>query len=71
MKIKKWSNSDPKGLRDWINNKGDYIGSAIDKLKQFKRIVRYFKRWRDVKFSSDVAREDFFYWFDCNGKGTI
>lgn len=56
---KKWSNSDPKGLRDWINNKGDYIGSALDKLKQFKRIVRYFKRWRDVKFSSDVAGKIF------------
>lgn len=56
---KVWSSSDPKGLRDWINNKDDYVGSAIDKLKQYKRIVRYLKRWRDVKFSSDVAKKVF------------
>jgi hypothetical protein len=54
-----WSSSDPKGLRDWINNKDDYVGSAIDKLKQYKRIVRYLKRWRDVKFSSEVAKKVF------------
>jgi hypothetical protein len=79
---KVWSSSDPKGLRDWINNKDDYIGSAIDKLKQFKRVVRYLKRWRDVKFSSDVAgkifsigltvmaKKQFIPSFDDNGKAT-
>ena len=79
---KEWSSSDPKGLRDWINNKDDYVGSAIDKLKQYKRIVRYLKRWRDVKFSSDVAnkvfsigltvmaKEKFKPNFDSNGKAS-
>lgn len=79
---KVWSSSDPKGLRDWINNKDDYVGSAIDKLKQFKRIVRYLKRWRDVKFSSDIAgkvfsigltvmaKEQFKPNFDDNGKAS-
>lgn len=56
---KEWSNSDPKGLRDWINNKDGYIGSAIEKLKQYKRIVRYLKRWRDVNFGSNVAKKVF------------
>ncbi|MBA6256450.1 MULTISPECIES: nucleotidyltransferase domain-containing protein [unclassified Colwellia] len=77
---KEWSNSDPKGLRDWINSKANYIGSASDKLKQFKRTVRYLKRWRDVKFSSAVvkkifsigltvmAKEKFQPNFDDNGK---
>jgi len=79
---KEWSSSDPKGLRDWINNKDDYVGSAIDKLKQFKRTVRYLKRWRDVKFSSDIAgkvfsigltvmaKEKFKPNFDDNGKAS-
>lgn len=79
---KEWSNSDPKGLRDWINSITNYIGSAGEKLKQFKRIVRFLKRWRDVKFSSDVAKkvfsigltvmakEQFQPNFDSNGKAS-
>ncbi|MEM1152553.1 MAG: nucleotidyltransferase [Pseudomonadota bacterium] len=52
---REWSSSDPKGLKDWIKNKSSYIGSADDKLQQFNRLVRYLKRWRDHKFSGDVA----------------
>ncbi|WP_076414956.1 nucleotidyltransferase [Shewanella sp. UCD-KL12] len=56
---KEWSASDPKGLRDWINDSSLYIGSANKKLEQYKRIVRYLKRWRDNKFSTAVAKKVF------------
>lgn len=56
---KEWASSDPKGLRDWINDSSSYIGSANKKLEQYKRIVRYFKRWRDNKFSTTVAKKVF------------
>ena len=54
---KEWSTSDPKGLRDWINDSSLYIGSTNKKLEQYKRIVRYLKRWRDNKFSTAVAKK--------------
>ncbi|WP_028764248.1 nucleotidyltransferase domain-containing protein [Shewanella colwelliana] len=56
---REWSASDPKGLRDWINDSSLYIGSANKKLEQYKRIVRYLKRWRDNKFSTAVAKKVF------------
>lgn len=56
---KQWSSSDPKGLRDWINDSSSYIGSANRKLEQYKRLVRYLKRWRDNKFSPLVAKKLF------------
>lgn len=55
--IKEWSPSNPKGLIDNINNKSDYIGSSEDKLKQYKRLVRYMKRWRDEKFEDTVRKK--------------
>jgi len=54
---REWSSSDPKGLKDWVNDKSMFYGSAGDELQQFKRIVRYLKRWRDVKFSEAVAKK--------------
>jgi len=54
---KEWSSSDPKGLRDWINDNSNYIGSSNSKLAQYKRVVRYLKRWRDNKFSESVAKK--------------
>lgn len=56
---KEWSESDPKGLKDWINNSSNYIGSAKKKLEQYKRLVKYLKRWRDNKFSTAVASKVF------------
>lgn len=45
---KVWEVADPQGLIDLIANRfGD-----PDDAKQFRRIIRYLKRWRDVKFSS-------------------
>ena len=52
---RKWGDSDPKGLRDWILDKSSYGDSSGDKQCQYTRIVRYLKRWRDEKFSSAVA----------------
>lgn len=43
-----WEVSDPAGLADEILERF----SGEDR-KQFRRCVRYLKRWRDVKFSSD------------------
>jgi len=54
---REWSNSDPKGLKDWIKDKSGYVGSADAKLQQFNRVVRYLKRWRDYKCSSAVAEK--------------
>lgn len=45
---KKWEESDPKKLRELINNKfRDY-----EECRQFKREIRYMKRWKDNQFSS-------------------
>lgn len=56
---KEWSKSDPNGLKQWINNSSSYLGSANKKLEQYKRLVRYLKRWRDNKFNASVAKKVF------------
>lgn len=56
---REWSGSDPKGLKDWINDSSCYLGSATKKLAQYKRLARYLKRWRDNKFSEPVAKKVF------------
>lgn len=50
-----WSSSDPKGLIDWVNNSSNYYHLASDKQRQFQRVVRYLKRWRDHQFSEAIA----------------
>lgn len=45
---KSWEVSDPKGLADIVGNK--YSG---DDKKQFVRVIRYLKRWKDFNFSSN------------------
>ena len=52
---RKWAESDPRGLIEWINNSSQYYGSASDKQSQYRRLVRYLKRWRDHQFSDAVA----------------
>ena len=53
---REWSAADPHGLTDWINDDSRYGGDdAKDVLAQFRRLVRYLKRWRDVQFSGTVA----------------
>ncbi|OPJ54764.1 cyclic GMP-AMP synthase DncV-like nucleotidyltransferase [Alkalithermobacter paradoxus] len=44
---KYWDPADPKGLNEHIKNR--FSG---DDKKQFKRIVRYLKKWKDVCFKS-------------------
>lgn len=45
---KKWEESNPKALKDKINNRF----SDSDDRQQMKRIIRYLKRWKDLKFKS-------------------
>ena len=53
---REWSAADPLGLIEWIDDDSDYDkDDAKDVLAQFRRLVRYLKRWRDVQFSDTVA----------------
>lgn len=56
---KEWSPSDPKGLIEWINAADQYGENKLHKRKQYKRLVRYMKRWRDVNFSKEVKKKLF------------
>ncbi|NLU98889.1 nucleotidyltransferase [Marinomonas sp. UCMA 3892] len=56
---KEWSPTDPKGLMDWINDTSNYGQSALNKRKQYKRLVRYMKRWRDVNFNEQSRKKLF------------
>ena len=57
---REWSVADPLGLIDWINDANDYDEDETkDVLAQFRRLVRYLKRWRDVQFSETVAAKVF------------
>ena len=57
---REWSITDPLGLLDWINDAGGYDeDDAQDVLAQFRRLVRYLKRWRDVQFTGTVAAKVF------------
>ena len=55
---KEWSESDQKGLIEWINS-DNYAFDKTGKRKQLKRLIRYIKRWRDVNFSSQVREKIF------------
>lgn len=59
----KWDDNDPIGLIDWINSDKNHqaFWSTLDKdeVKQYKRLVRYLKRWRDVKFCEADAEKVF------------
>jgi len=44
---KLWEESNPKKLKEIINEKY----SDIEERTQFKRVIRYLKRWKDEKFS--------------------
>ena len=52
---REWSSCDPLGLLEWINDTDDFGDDAADAGAQFRRLVRYLKRWRDVKFTESVA----------------
>ncbi len=48
-----WEKADPVGLVDYINDKID----DIEKRKQFRRVVKYLKRWKHIKFKSGGHEE--------------
>jgi len=51
---REWASSDPQGLIDWVNNRdceGRWSDLSDDEMSQFRRIVRYIKRWRDVQYA--------------------
>jgi len=52
-----WSDSAPIELINWINDSSTFGEYATQKLYQFRRLVRYIKRWRNNKFSHDVSRK--------------
>ena len=52
---REWSEADPRGLLDWINDRSVLGNDADKKHEQFRRLVRYLKRWRDCQFSEQVA----------------
>ena len=57
---REWSIADPRGLIKWINDASGYRPyEAKDVQAQFRRLVRYLKRWRDVQFSEAVAAKVF------------
>jgi hypothetical protein len=43
-----WEMADPKGLTDSIRT----VFTDTNELEQYRRCIRYLKRWRDVRFSS-------------------
>lgn len=49
-----WEKSDPKALVDLINEK--YADNSDDK-EQYRRIIRYIKRWKNLNFDSSGNEE--------------
>ncbi len=53
---REWSPADPHGLTDWINDRSGYPTADAQAIQdQFRRLVRYLKRWRDEQFSPTVG----------------
>lgn len=58
-----WDDADPKGLNDWITSDDNHQGGILSKKltpeekRQFYRLVRYIKRWRDIKYTSKEQRD--------------
>lgn len=53
--IKKWDDSDPKGITDWLNDRDDF--NSDEAYSQYKRIIKYIKRWRDFKISGTEKKK--------------
>lgn len=49
---KKWEMSEPKELKEKIQN---HFEDERDRV-QFRRVIRYLKRWKDLKFKGEVNR---------------
>lgn len=51
-----WEQADPRGLTDWINN-DNYATLTQEEIDQFKRLVRYLKRWRNEKYKDSDTKK--------------
>lgn len=47
-----WEDADPKELRNKINNSQE----ERENREQYRRIIRYLKRWKDIKFKNQENR---------------
>ncbi len=59
---KKWELSEIKEFQNWINGSSNETGRrnlTNEEKAQFKRLVRYLKRWRDLKIPE--ANQKYFY----------
>lgn len=50
-----WEETDPKGLIEWFNDTTAFTDKKH--YAQYKRCVRYMKRWRDFCFSKDERKK--------------
>lgn len=57
---REWSEADPRGLMEWIIDFSDHHDDdQVAVRRQFRHLVRYLKRWRDVQFSDKVRPKVF------------
>lgn len=56
---REWSTAAPHELIDWINRSDKYGFYESEKIAQYRRIVRYLKRWRNFKFKEEVRQKIF------------
>lgn len=56
---REWSEADPRGLMEWITDFSDHHEDEGAVRTQYRHLVRYLKRWRDVQFSDKVRPKVF------------
>ena len=56
---REWDDAAPKELIAWITNDFIYLDASGKKYSQYRRIVRYLKRWRDKNFNEPVLSKVF------------
>ncbi|HBA3612172.1 TPA: nucleotidyltransferase [Escherichia coli] len=54
---REWARAAPRELIDWVNNYDANEAYGSNKHDQYRRIVRYLKRWRNFTFGDDVRRK--------------
>ncbi|TKU68819.1 nucleotidyltransferase [Citrobacter sp. TBCS-14] len=56
---REWAMSAPVELIDWVKSYNKDVAYASEKHDQFRRLVRYLKRWRNYTFADEVRRKIF------------
>ena len=54
---KSWDKSSPLDLIQWVNSTDLWDSYKSEKLNQFRRLVQYLKRWRNITFGEEVCRK--------------